>query len=208
VGLNQKRMMKIVDCFLEKTSFTDKELIRDDTKKVLFVGRSNVGKSSLINKLLNRKRLARTSSTPGKTISINYYRVQSIMDGNGLKDSFFFVDLPGYGYAKVSSKESQRVSNVLSIFFKTVKNARLVVLLIDSRRGFMEVDKKTIAQILDKKINILTVLTKSDKLPFLKLTDRKKAIQDEFGLKVISFTIKSNEDREELLNLIKKALME
>jgi GTP-binding protein EngB required for normal cell division len=83
-----------------------------------------------------------------------------------------------------------------------------VVLLIDSRRGFMEADLKIISQILDKKINILTVLTKSDKLSFLKLTDRIKALQNEFGLNVIAFTIKSNANREELLNLIKKALME
>jgi GTP-binding protein EngB required for normal cell division len=72
----------------------------------------------------------------------------------------------------------------------------------------MEPDLKIISQILDKKINILTVLTKSDKLPSLKLTDRIKALQNEFGLKVVSFTIKSNESKEELLNLIKKALME
>jgi GTP-binding protein EngB required for normal cell division len=97
---------------------------------------------------------------------------------------------------------------VLSSFFRTVNNANLVVLLIDSRRGFMEADLKIISQILDKKINILTVLTKSDKLPFLKLTDRIKALQNEFGLNVLSFTIKSNESKEELLNLIKKTLME
>ena len=72
----------------------------------------------------------------------------------------------------------------------------------------MEADLKIVSQILDKKINILTVLTKSDKLPSLKLTDRKKALQNEFGLKVVAFTIKSNESKEELLNLIKKALME
>lgn len=200
--------MKIVDCWLEKTSFTEKELIRDATKKVIFVGRSNVGKSSLINKLLGRKRLARTSAAPGKTVSINYYGVNSVSDGNGVKDSFYFVDLPGYGYAKISRQESQRVRNVLSIFFRTVNNAKLVVLLIDSRRGFMESDLKIVSQILDKKINILTVLTKSDKLPSLKLTDRIKALQNEFGLNVISFTIKSNENKEGLLNLIKKALME
>jgi GTP-binding protein len=199
-------MMKIVDCWLEKTSFTDKDLIRDDTKKVIFVGRSNVGKSSLINKLVGRKRLARTSSTPGKTVSVNYYRVHSVNNGNDLKDSFYFVDLPGYGYARISRQESQRVKNVLSSFFRTVNNAKLVVLLIDSRRGFMESDLEIIPQILDKKINILTVLTKSDKLSFLKLTDRVKALQHEFGLKVVAFTIKSNENKEELLNLIKKAM--
>jgi GTP-binding protein len=201
-------MMKIIDCGLEKTSFTEKDLLRDATKKVIFVGRSNVGKSSLINKLLGRKRLARTSAAPGKTVSVNYYRVLSVSNGNDVKDSFYFVDLPGYGYAKISRKESQRVRNVVSIFFRTVNNAKLVVLLIDSRRGFMEADLKIISQILDKKINILTVLTKSDKLSFLKLTDRIKALQNEFGLNVIAFTIKSNANREELLNLIKKALME
>ncbi len=201
-------MMKIVDCRLEKTSFTDKDLIRDATKKVIFFGRSNVGKSSLINKLLGRKRLARTSAAPGKTVSVNYYRVNSVSNGNDLKDSFYFVDLPGYGYAKISRQESQRVKNVLSTFFRTVTNAKLALLLIDSRRGFMESDLEIIPQILDKKINILTVLTKSDKLSFLKLTDRVKALQSEFGLKVVTFTIKSNENKEELLNLIKKALME
>jgi len=201
-------MMKIVDCWLEKTSFTDKELIRDATKKVIFIGRSNVGKSSVINKLIGRKRLARTSSTPGKTVSVNYYRVHSVDNGSDLKDSFYFVDLPGYGYAKISRQESQRVKNVLSAFFRTVNNAKLVLLLIDSRRGFMESDLEIIPQILDKKINILTVLTKSDKLSFLKLADRVKALQNEFGLKVVPFTIKSNENKEELLNLIKKALME
>jgi GTP-binding protein len=201
-------MMKILDCWLEKTSFIDKDLIRDATKKVIFLGRSNVGKSSLINKLVGRKRLARTSAAPGKTVSVNYYRVHSVNNGNDVKDSFYFVDLPGYGYAKISRQESQRVKNVLSAFFRTVNNAKLAVLLIDSRRGFMESDLEIVSQILDKKINILTVLTKSDKLPFLKLTDRVKALQNEFGLKVVAFTIKSNESKEELLNLIKKALME
>lgn len=200
--------MKIIDCCLEKTSFTEKDLIHDTTQKVIFIGRSNVGKSSLINKLLGRKHLARTSSTPGKTVSVNYYRVHSLYNGNGAKNSFYFVDLPGYGYAKISHRENQRVRKVLSAFFRTVNNAKLVVLLIDSRRGFMKADLKIVSQILDKKINILTVLTKSDKLPFLKLTDRKKALQNEFGLKVVTFTIKSNESKEELLNLIKKALME
>ena len=200
--------MKIVDCCLEKTSFTDKDLIRDATKKVIFVGRSNVGKSSLINKLAGRKRLARTSSTPGKTVSVNYYRVHFVDNDNNVKDSFYFVDLPGYGYAKISRQESQRVKTVLSAFFRTVDHAQLAVMLIDSRRGFMEADLEILSQILDKKINILTVLTKSDKLPFLKLADRVKALQNEFGLKVVSFTIKSDESKEELLNLIKKALME
>lgn len=208
VGYNQTKMMKIVDSWLEKTSFLEKDLIRDNTGKILFVGRSNVGKSSLINKLLGRKRLARTSSTPGKTLSINYYCVHSLNDGNGVKHSFYFVDLPGYGYAKVSRQESQRVKRLLSAFFRTVENAKLVVLLIDCRRGFMEADLEIVSQILDKKINILTVLTKSDKLPFSELADRQKELQNKFDLNAIAFTIKSNESKEELLNFINRALME
>ncbi|UCH93543.1 MAG: YihA family ribosome biogenesis GTP-binding protein [Candidatus Aminicenantes bacterium] len=201
-------MMKIVDCWLERTAFLEKDLIRDNTRKILFVGRSNVGKSSLINKLLNRKRLARTSSTPGKTVSINYYRVHSLNNENGVKHSFYFVDLPGYGYAKISRQESQRVKSLLSTFFRAVENARLVLLLIDSRRGFMEADLEIVSQILDKKINILTVLTKSDKLPSSGLTDRKKALQNKFDLNVIAFTIKSNDSKEELLKFINRALTE
>ena len=175
------------------------------------MGRSNVGKSSLINKLVGRKRLAKTSSTPGKTVSINYYRV-NFRDNDGVHNgetrTGYFVDLPGYGYAKISRQERERVKRLLSTFFRVAANARLVVLLIDSRRGFMEIDLEILSQILDKKINILTVLTKSDKLPFSELANRLKTLKTEFGLSVIAFTIKSNESRVELLERINKALTE
>lgn len=203
--------MKIADCWLEKTSFVEKDLIRDKTGKVVFMGRSNVGKSSLINKLLGRKRLARTSSTPGKTVSINYFGVNALDNGDkGQREKrmCYFVDLPGYGYAKISRQESQRVQRLLSDFFRTVENAKLVLLLVDSRRGFMQPDLEVIPQILDKKINILTVLTKSDKLPYSELVNRTKTLKNKFDLKVVAFTIKSNESREELLEHINKALME
>jgi GTP-binding protein len=191
--------MKITGSRLERTSFSAKELIRDDGKKIIFVGRSNVGKSSLINKLLNRKNLARTSSKPGKTVSINYYRIN---------ESFYFVDLPGYGYAKIPRTEIERVKRLMTAFFNTVKEARLVVLLIDCRRGFMDSDLELLAQILDKKIKLLTVLTKSDKLRNSALVDQKKNLQNKFGLKVISFTVRSDENREEMLTYINQALTE
>jgi GTP-binding protein len=203
--------MKIVDCWLEKTSFLESDLIRNDTGKIIFMGRSNVGKSSLINKLVGRKRLAHTSSTPGKTVSINYYHIKFQENGsipNRETRNGYFVDLPGYGYAKISRQERQRVKRLLSTFFEKEESARLVILLIDSRRGFMEVDLENLSQILDKKINILTVLTKSDKLPYSELTNRMKTLKAEFGLSVIAFTIKSNQSREELLERINKALTE
>jgi GTP-binding protein len=208
----QEKTMKITECRLEKTSFTEKQLIKDNSKKVLFMGRSNVGKSSLINKLLGRKNLARTSSRPGKTISINYYRVgagaETGGDTAGGGGYFYFVDLPGYGYAKISKTEGRRVRDLLSAFFRSVENARLAVLLVDSRRGFMAADLEMIPEILDKKIKLLTVLTKSDKLRHSELNGQKKILQKKFGLNVVSFTIKSDENKEEMLKLINKALME
>jgi GTP-binding protein len=191
--------IKITDSRLERSCFSEKELIRDNTGKIIFIGRSNVGKSSLINKLLGRRNLARTSSRPGKTVSINYYRIN---------DSFYFVDLPGYGYAKISKQEVRRVKTLVSAFFRTVEGARLVVLLIDSRRGFMESDSDILAQVLEKKIKLLTVLTKSDKLRNSELLNQKKILQNTFGLKVVSFSVRSNENREEMLTYIQKALTE
>jgi GTP-binding protein len=191
--------MKIKDSRLERTCFSAKELIRDDSPKIVFIGRSNVGKSSLINKLLNRKKLARSSNKPGKTISINYYLVN---------DEFYFVDLPGYGYAKISRQEKKRVNALMASFFRTVEHIDLVVVLIDSRRGFMEVDLEMLAPIVEKKIKLLTVLTKSDKLRNSELINQKKNLQNTFGLNVISFTVKSDENREEMLTYINQALTE
>ncbi len=171
----------------------------DDSKKIAFIGRSNVGKSSLINKLLNRKNLARTSSKPGKTVSVNYYFIN---------ESFYFVDLPGYGYAKISKKESQRVKALISSFFSTVRNLKLIVILIDSRRGFTDPDIEILSQLLDKKFKMLTVLTKSDKIGTSGLLNQKTNLQNKFGLKVISFSIKLNINREEILDNINEALME
>jgi GTP-binding protein len=199
--------MRITECRLERTSFTGEQLVKDNTKKIVFVGRSNVGKSSLINTLVGRRKLARTSSTPGKTISINYYRVKA-NTADESAGAFYFVDLPGYGYARIPEAESRRVRDLLADFFRSVENARLVVLLIDSRRGFMDSDLEMIAQILDKKIKILTVLTKSDKLSNSELIGQKKNLHKKFGLNAISFTIRSDENKEEMLKLINNALTE
>lgn len=136
---------------------------------------------------------------PGKTVSINYFRIN---------DQFFFVDLPGYGYAQISKQETQRVKSLLFDFFRLTEEVKLVILLIDSRRGFMDSDIEILSQIVEKKIKLLTVLTKSDKLRNSELFNQKKNLQEKFGLKVISFTIKSNQNREEMLTLINTALTE
>jgi GTP-binding protein len=197
--MNKETILTIKDIQLAATAFSGKQLVNDTLSKIVFIGRSNVGKSSLINKLINRKTFAKTSATPGKTVSINYYLV------NGM---FYFVDLPGYGYAKISKKESQRVRTLIAAFFEKVKNVKLVVILIDARRGFMDPDIKILTKILNKGFRMLTVLTKSDKLRNSELLIQKNNLQNTFGLKVVTFSIKANEKREDILKHINQAIME
>lgn len=191
--------MKISDAKLVRTAFSVNELIADGMGKVVFMGRSNVGKSSLLNKLVNRKNLARTSSRPGKTISINYYLVNK---------EFYFVDLPGYGFAKISKADRKRVRDLISHFFEQVGSVRLILILIDSRRGFMDADLEVLSKIIDKNFKLLTVLTKSDKLKISILQNQLSNLQQRFGLKVIPFSIKSNDDRLEILKYIKQSIKE
>jgi len=199
--MNREKILKIRDIQLSATVFTVKNLVEDSLGKIVFIGRFNVGKSSFINKMINRKNFARTSSRPGKTISINYYLINKMC---------YFVDLPGYGYARISKKESQRVRTLISTFFEKVENVKLVVVLIDSRRGFMDSDKEILSKIINKGFRMLTVLTKSDKLRNSELVIQKKNLQNQYGLNVIAFSIKSTDDekREKILKYINKALME
>lgn len=200
--MEKNETLKIKEVELAATVFAGGKLISDDLPKIIFIGRSNVGKSSLINKIINRKNFAKTSSTPGKTVSINYYLINK---------ELYFVDLPGYGYARVSKKEVERIRDLISFFFEKVKNVRLVVILIDSRRGFMKPDIEILAKILNKEFRMLTVLTKSDKLKSSELVIQKNNLQKEYGLRVMTFSIKSkdnDEKREEILKKINQAIME
>ena len=138
--------MTIKESKLARTSFTSKELVCDDMYKIAFIGRSNVGKSSLINKILHRRNLARTSSKPGKTVSVNYFLINN---------EFYFVDLPGYGYAKISKQEKHRVRLLMTAFFEKVKNLKLIIILIDSRRGFTSPDLEILPQLVDKNFKLL-----------------------------------------------------
>jgi GTP-binding protein len=196
---NRDDTLKIKAMDVAATAFSAKDLLNDNEGKIVFLGRSNVGKSSLINKLLNRRNFARTSSKPGKTVSINYYLIN---------ESFYFVDLPGYGYAKISKQETRRVRALISAFFEAVKNVKLVMILIDSRRGFMDSDLEILAKIINKGFKLLTVLTKSDKLRNSELVIQKKNLKKNYGLNVVTFSTKSEDNREEVLKYINQALME
>lgn len=196
---NEPDILKIRAIEVAATAFNSKSLVKDDREKIAFIGRSNVGKSSLINKLVNRKQLARTSSRPGKTVSVNYFLIN---------EQLYFVDLPGYGYARVSKTEKQRVQKLIASFFETVNNLKLVVMLIDSRRGFMDSDLEILPQIINKNFKLLTVLTKSDKLRNSELFNQKKNLQQQYGLNAVTFSTKSEEQRIALLRFLNQALME
>jgi len=124
--------------------------------EIAFSGRSNVGKSSLINCLVNRKKLALTSTTPGKTRSLNYYRVN---------EAYFFVDLPGYGYAKVPQQERKKWQQLIESFFKNNPFLKGVIHILDSRHELSKLDHEMIIWVSRLKLPILVVATKTDKLP-------------------------------------------
>lgn len=124
------------------------------TPEVAFVGRSNVGKSSLINKLVQRKALARTSSQPGKTANINFYEADGIR----------LVDLPGYGYAKVSGAERQRWADLIAGYFEQERSFNLVVALVDIRHDAQKLDAQMLDFLEHSELPFVVALTKADKL--------------------------------------------
>ena len=140
---------------LETTAFTLTQLQEAEQPQIALVGRSNVGKSSLINALANRKQLAKTSATPGKTRSVNYYRVQP--------DNFFLVDLPGYGYAKCSKAEQERWANLIEHYLVSARTLRGLVLLLDCRLPPQKSDLAMLSFAIGNAITLLPILTKADK---------------------------------------------
>ena len=135
---------------------TRKQLPPSTRMEVAFIGRSNVGKSSLINKLLQRKNIARVSSVPGKTATINFYN---------LDDTVHMVDLPGYGYAKVSKSEQERFTKLIQGYFEDENRLlELVVLLLDMRHAPSRQDREMVDYLIDTETPFVVVLTKADKL--------------------------------------------
>jgi len=169
--------------------------------EIVFSGRSNVGKSSLMNKLLNRKALARVSAVPGKTATVNFYR---------LGDTVRLVDLPGYGYAKVSQSEKDRWAGLVHGYFEGDRDIRLVVQLIDMRHPPTSDDIKMIDYMTDNEIPFIIALTKADKLNKSGREQRLKALESELydyiGVKIIPFSSKSGEGVGELRSVLSAAV--
>jgi GTP-binding protein len=147
--------MRLINFKFVKSASKPNEFIVDELPQVAIVGRSNVGKSSLINMLANNKKMAKTSSTPGRTRLVNYFDI----DGK-----VYLVDLPGYGFAQASKSIKQEWDRVLDDYFNNTHNLKLVLLLIDSRHLPSELDVMMLNYLVELNIPYQIVLTKADKL--------------------------------------------
>ncbi len=175
---------------------TSSQLQKSSKPEVIFSGRSNVGKSSLINKLVNRKSLARVSATPGKTATINFFDV----------DKFCLVDLPGYGYAKVSRSEKERWAELMEGYFAQDRNFCLVVQIVDMRHPPTQDDLNMIDFLYQSGFDFIIVLTKKDKL---KKTAQKESLDrinemlSEYeGIELFPFSALNGEGTDEIREVI------
>jgi GTP-binding protein len=189
--------MKVTSAEFVKSAFDRSHWTADGLPEIAFLGRSNVGKSSLINSLLNRKGLARTSNTPGRTQSINFFLIN---------DSFYFVDLPGYGYARVSKSMRQDWGKMAEDYLADRKGLVLCVQLVDARHTPTELDRELHDWLIFHDKPNIVVATKSDKLSSNQL--RKSIAEISNGLEgstVIAYSSKTGKGRDAVLEAIGKA---
>ena len=171
------------------------EILEDKRPQVAFVGRSNVGKSSVINSLVNRKNLVKSGAKPGKTRQINFFLINK---------KIYFVDLPGYGFIKMPLKQREKIRKMIFWYlFRSEVKFKKVVLIIDARIGLTEFDEETLNLLNENKYPFVVIANKIDKLKKNKLIGQLKIIQKRAGdNKIIPYSAKTKEGRSELLNKI------
>lgn len=166
--------------------------------EIAFSGRSNVGKSTLINKIFNRKNLARVSSVPGKTATINFYGLENV----------YFVDLPGYGYAKIAKSEKRRWSELIEGYLNSDRDIRLIFQLIDMRHAPSADDIHMINYLVEAQLPFVIILTKADKLKKMQRIERMEAFKTEIpyfnDIHVIPFSSQTFEGVEEVRSIIEE----
>lgn len=158
-----------------------KQYPKDGLPQIVLVGKSNVGKSSFINTMLNRKKLARTSSEPGKTRLINFYKAEvknpDLSDANNINE-FYFVDLPGYGFSKMSKQEQVQVGNFIEEYLQKCQNISLIIFLVDIRHNPTSNDKLMYDYIIKQNLPCIIIANKADKIAVTKVDDSVKLVQD------------------------------
>ena len=189
--------MVIKEVNLETVCGVTSKLPENTLPEVAFAGKSNVGKSSLINALMNRKSLARTSAQPGKTQTINFYNIN---------DAMYLVDLPGYGYAKVSEQEKAQWGKLIERYLHTSGQLRAVFLLIDIRHAPSANDKMMYHWIVEQGYQPIIIATKLDKIKRSQVQKCIKILKEGLelvpGTKVIPFSSQTKQGRDEIWDLI------
>ncbi|TCT14651.1 GTP-binding protein [Natranaerovirga pectinivora] len=194
-------MMDVHNVYLDRVVGRIDQLPTNELVEIAFAGKSNVGKSSLINTMINRKALARTSGQPGKTQTINFYNIE---------EKLYFVDLPGYGYAKVSKADRERWGKFIESYLKSSKQLKLIIQLIDIRHKPSELDKVMYNWIVYQGYTPLIVATKMDKINRSQVQKHVKVIKEELGLTsdsiIIPFSSQTKKGKDELWEHIDRCL--
>lgn len=191
--------MKINSAEIFISAVSQKQYPADNLPEIALAGRSNVGKSSFINRMIQRKNLVRTSSKPGKTQTLNFYIIN---------ESFYFVDVPGYGYAKVSKKEREKWGRMMEEYFESRDTLRAVVLLTDIRHKPTNDDIQMYQYLKHFDIPVVVVATKLDKVPKNKrdrhLKQTKEALNLQQGDVVIPFSSETGEGKDKAWGILKQ----
>lgn len=164
--------MQVKNPKFEISAVSPKQYPSNGLPEIVLVGKSNVGKSSFINTMINRKKLARTSSEPGKTRQINFYNID---------EQFYFVDLPGYGYSKMSKQEQVKVNGFIDEYLQVRKNISLIVLLIDIRHKPGANDRLMYDYIIRSELPFIVIANKADKIAITKVDDAVNEIQKDLN---------------------------
>ena len=192
--------MNIHNAVFVKSAASSGGFLKDERPSIVFAGKSNVGKSSVINRLLNRKNFARVGAAPGKTVHVNYFLID---------EQAYFVDLPGYGYAKVSMAERERWARLMEAFFARPEGFALGVMLVDARHKPTENDVTMAQYFLQSGYPFVVVANKCDKLRRSEVEPNLRLIRETLSLPetidVIPFSAEKGTGREELLSRIEKA---
>ena len=164
--------MQVKEPKFEVSAVSPKQYPKNNLPEIVLVGKSNVGKSSFVNTMINRKKLARTSSEPGKTRQINFYNID---------ETFYFVDLPGYGYSKMSKKEQEQVGKFIEEYLFNREQISLIVFLVDIRHSPSENDKLMYNYIISSGLPFIILANKADKIAITKVEGEVEKLQKELN---------------------------
>ena len=174
-----------------------KQYPKNNLPEIVLVGKSNVGKSSFVNTMINRKKLARTSSEPGKTRQINFYNMD---------DTFYFVDLPGYGYSKMSKKEQEQVGKFIEEYLFNRKEISLIIFLIDIRHSPTENDKLMYNYVISSGLPFIILANKADKIAITKVDGEVSRLQKQINpigdIPTLPFSSERKIYKDEVWNII------